>query len=782
MHHRFTRNNLYKLIILLCIVQFYACSPTKYLNDEQSLLSKNTIIVHSDEINEDEKKKIIKDLGFLYKQRPNSKWFLFFPREYFYLKRSQPQDSSWFDKWVRNEIGEPPAIYENQVSSIAANDMQQYLRNKKGYYHATVEHEFLTLNQRTLVMYHVYPRERYRISSISYYSEDKEILKEIEKLNEGRLIQPNDPLDASVFDREKQRIASALQNRGYSSFIPNYIQIKGDSSVTNKTAEIFFDIKTPLPKLYHQKHVVGDINVFTDYSQGQRVENLSIDSTAQAKYYFIGAKPVVKTSFINKLLSLEKGNLYKKTDQQRTFKKLSGLSPYRFVTLQPYQDSLVDSILHYNILLTPFENRWIANYGLNLFYASVNSDRGRQLIGFGVSSSFTNRNFLRRAYQLSFNVEYSNEFEIRPAIVQSANNINVQSNLSLPKQYDLLGLANFLRSSKLISPQTYQRFKDETRTQFSLGYNIQNINDFYTIRSLNTSFGYDYQPVANKRILLRQIGISSNNYELDSLFEERIKDNQFIIRSFADNLLTGFLFKDLSYLRNSSLNKFGFRHTFIGNFELSGGEIFLVNRLLKKDQEIKRFRNDIEFAQYLKFELDSRWLKELPRGQQFAARLNFGYAVPLINEQEIPYSRQFFVGGPNSMRAWQIRELGPGSHSEVVQDNLPFFQQGDIKLELNAEYRFDMFWLLEGALFVDAGNVWTRKTDSNRLGSKFGSRFYEQMAIGMGWGLRFDFSYFIIRFDFGYKLRNPQIVGEKIWVPLKGQKLGVVQVGVNYPF
>ena len=292
-------------------------------------------------------------------------------------------------------------------------------------------------------------------------------------------------------------------------------------------------------------------------------------------------------------------------------------------------------------------------------------------------------------------------------------------------------------------------------------------------------------PNTTNRYQLKQIGVSLNNYELDSIFLKQIEDNQFILNSFTDNLLTGFFFKDFSFIHSGQAGRLGFSNTLITSFELSGGEIFLANRFLSSNSQIDQYNNDIEFAQFFKLEIDSRWNKSFSKGQQFATRFNFGIATPLIRSQEIPYANQFFVGGPNSMRAWQIRELGPGSHLELrdsTNSELPFYQQGDIKLELNAEYRFDLFWLLEGAFFIDAGNIWTRKNDLDRPGSKFTSRFYEQMAVGVGWGLRFDFSYFIIRFDFGYKLRDPNSTLSEPWVPLRGQRLGAVQVGVNYPF
>ena len=210
--------------------------------------------------------------------------------------------------------------------------------------------------------------------------------------------------------------------------------------------------------------------MFTDYRQGQNISSLSIDSLGNNRFYHQNKYPIVRTSYLQELITLRKGDLYKRKDQQRTFKKLSNLTPYRFVSMSTFQDPDIDSLLHYNILLTPYEHKWVAEYGINLFYASVNNnDDGRQLLGFGVSTSFINRNFLRRAYRLSFDAEVSNEFEFSPAIKQSATTVNLQTNLQLPKQYDLLGFAKFMKFAGVLKGDRYQRFKDETRNSIFIG-------------------------------------------------------------------------------------------------------------------------------------------------------------------------------------------------------------------------------------------------------------------------------------------------------------------------
>ena len=202
-------------------------------------------------------------------------------------------------------------------------------------------------------------------------------------------------------------------------------------------------------------------------------------------------------------------------------------------------------------------------------------------------------------------------------------------------------------------------------------------------------------------------------------------------------------------------------------------------------------KREIAFAKYFRYEFDGRYNKEYSGTSSFASRLNLGLIIPFGNNPSAPFIRQFGVGGPNSLRAWNIKEPGPGGYrdplAKLKETPVIFVNQGDIKIELNAEYRFKILLLLDGALFVDAGNVWTLKEDPNRPGSVISGNFIKQMAIGAGYGVRFNFNFFIIRFDCGYKIRSPfeDPYKKSQWYTFKEirqQGLGNVQVAVNYPF
>jgi len=269
-------------------------------------------------------------------------------------------------------------------------------------------------------------------------------------------------------------------------------------------------------------------------------------------------------------------------------------------------------------------------------------------------------------------------------------------------------------------------------------------------------------------------------------------------------LFTGFLFNDLTYLYQTERGKDKANIALISRLELSGLEVFAANKLYNSvfNKSSDWTIGSIEFERLAKLEFDFRWYQKTRERSQLAARVKTGIAVPLDLDRTVSYIKQFSVGGPSSIRAWRPMHVGPGSYLHEgadffsPRDSTIFFMRGDIVLDMSLEYRFDLIWLVEGALFIDAGNVWTIREDPLRPGAKFDLNFLDNLAVGYGYGLRFDFNYFIIRFDLGFKLRYPSIIDSdtgtelrsSYWTgpnwgdKLRSQKLGNFNIAVNYPF
>ncbi len=774
-----------KLLALFVILSFLlgSCSSSKYLREDESLLVKNKLKIDT-EISEDKKNSLAFELSTFYRQKPNTNFMFLFPREWYYF--ANEGDSSWYNNWARNYLGETPSIFRESESFKTSESMENYLRNKKGFYNAEVDYSVTTQNKSTEVKYLIETGPLYTVASLDYIGEDEKLIQVVKGFENSSIIKVGDPIDAGLFDQEKNRIANRLQNLGYANFVPNYINIIGDSTNHAHAVDILIEIRNPGVNQTHKKYRVGNVNIFTDYFQGQNTDQLISKEMHDLIFKRSTPEFYVRPSRINERVSIRRGDLYRRSEQNKSFRKLSTLDAYRFVTVTPSVSSESDSIVDVNIFMTPYQTRWISDTGINLFYSTISAS-GRRLFGFSVDGSLKNRNIFGGAEVFSLDGELGYEFDFSPTVKTSAITGNLQSNLQIPKMLDPFKTVKALNAIGVLSDDNLSEFKDQTTTRISLGYSQTNIIDFYNLRTINASFGYDFRPTTNQTFLIRTFGIDFNDYQLEQSFLDRIDDNPLITNSFESNYFTGFLFRNLSYLYQAPKNAKGFSWAQIANIELSGWEILLANKLLDSGNEW-RFNDNYDFSQFLKLELDTRVYKDLFGESSLALRANAGIAFPLRSTQQVPFPKQFYVGGPNSIRAWQLRELGPGGHSELLLNpiaNQLFYQQGDIKLEFNIEYRYELFWILESAFFIDAGNVWTRSEDETRPGAQFTSDFYKQIAVGAGWGLRWDFKYFLIRFDFGYRLRNPFPHPEKgnYWQPLNTFKfLGNVNIAVNYPF
>ncbi len=759
------------------------CQTSKYLSQDQSLLKKNDLNLKTD-VGPDEKAALKFELETFYRQKPNSKFFVLFPSEWFYLVNEG--DSSWYNNWSRNWIGEKPSYFLESKTAETAESMKNFLRNKKGFYNAEVDYTVNTSKKKTRVKYNIKTNEQYKIASVEYIGEDQALVNLIKNLDSPSLLKKDGPIDYVVFDQEKNRISTELQNLGYANFVPNYITIKGDSTNQKNAIDIFVEINNPGLNERHKRYRIGDINIYTDYYQGQNTQNTISDEIHGLIFKREIKKFIVKPSRLNQKTFLRKNDLYRREAQSKTYQKLSSLDFYRFITINPSVSTVSDTIIDINIFLTPHEKKWISDSGINLFYSTI-SAAGRRLFGFSVGGSLENRNIFGGAERLTIEGEIGYEFDFSPKVRTSAITGNFQANLKVPKVFDPVRTIGLMNKIGIVGDNRYQTFKEETTTNIALGYNITNIIDYYDLRTVSTSFGYDYKPNPRHNYLIRSTGLDYNSAALESNFLLRISNNPLILKSFESNVLTGFLFKNLTYVYQSNKNKSGFSWANITNIELSGWEILLANKLLDPDN-IWQFNSDIQYSKFVKLEFDNRWYKDIGEKSSFASRLAVGAAFPLAKDQEIPFIKQFYVGGPNSIRAWQLRELGPGGYADKLKNPVPnelFFQQGDLKLEFSLEYRFDVIWYLEGAFFLDGGNIWTRNEDLARPGSNFTRNFYNDIAMGVGWGLRWDFSYFNIRFDFGYPIRNPfpnEQTGSH-WLPPSTFKfLGNVNIAVNYPF
>lgn len=785
------RSLLYLLYAGLALLG-QSCGTAKYLKGGDYLLKKNEIII--DEVEKIENKPSLKyELSTLLKQKKNGKFF-FVPREWFYFKTNPPKDGKPIRNWINRVIAEPPTIYEEELAGQTAEAMRRYMAYK-GYYDAEV---FFEDEQRSKakvgVKYYVYPNHRYRIDSVSFISEDPLVDSILNATKERTLLKVGEGLDGKLYELEKARITRQLRNQGYAEFFSNYIPyMEVDTTIGAHRAHVQMVVNPPYNDSLHQVYRVGKITVLPEYRitlpESQLRDTLINGITFLSEDFDFLVKPQV----ILDAIEFVEGRVYRQIDYDRTNQQLGSLSIYRFVRIKEQADSLDPLVRNIRIELTPNKfNEFGFDFELDYTNRSNTSGAGN-LIGISGSPSLRNRNFLRGAEVMVGNL--SSGVEINPEDNRFWNTIDfgIQADLYLPRFRDYLGFWKTINrlSFRRRDPEEFSNFfsglNSQGSTRISASYNYVLLLDFYRYNLFTASYGYDFQPDQSNRYIINNLAIDYFNPRTQQAFEVLLDANTFLARSFGDQLFVSLLFREFNYVYNGSTNRLGERNYFSLNLETAGAEIWASNSIYNAFAAKADTFNlgNTDFSQYIRLEGDLRYLRSYGPKNAIATRVSLGIVRPFGFSQDVPYVKQFYVGGPNSIRAWAARSLGPGGFvdSLTLDTNNPllFYQTGDLKLEFNLEYRFNIFWRLNGAVFLDGGNIWTLREDTSRPESQFLLRsrqiigadgeltvadpFYKQIALGTGFGLRFDFTYFIFRLDMGLRLKYPyRWKNDQYWV------------------
>lgn len=785
----------YTILFTVVLLSLCACNTTKYLDDGEALLVGNDIELNS-KGNVDQKRALTYQLTTLYKQTENSN-FLFIPREWFYFATGDPGDTTKLDRWQRRVIAEEPAIYDPELRKATAQSMTYFLQ-RQGYFNAMVKDTVKIRRKKAKVTYEVYPFQQFTIDTVHFKSEDTIIHQVLQDISYNSHLKEGRGIDGKLYERERDRVSTYLRNHGYAYFYNTFIQpLSADTTVTPKRAQIYFEVSPPFEDSLHQAYRVGQVEVFLDYIPGAKeccVRDTTIgDVVIYSSNDFFRVKP--KTLY--DAVYLHRGEVFSQANYDKTNQQMSSLGVFRFVRMKKSVDSIQPNLLNIRVELTS-QKRMEIGFDLTANFASRNASGAGNLIGLEASPSLRNRNLLRGAELLITDFSAGVEFNPAPTAIASGDfwntvDLRFQSSMLLPRFTDYLGLWRL--TEKLTNrgappdegseeQSLYDQVRENATTRISASYNYLLIRDFYQYDLFTATYGFDFQRSANQRLLVNHVGIDYLSPRTLPRFDSLLLVNPFLERSFGEQLFASFLFRDLNYVFNSRTNRRGNSYYVGYILELAGAEVWggnvLYNAFVDEPDtlRLRLGRNATDFSQYVRTEVDLRRYWQSNRDRNVAARFAFGIARPFGYTSDVPYVKQFFAGGPVSVRAWAPRGLGPGAYedplSRNIQNNTRLYQTGDIRIEANLEYRFKIFWLLNGALFLDAGNVWTIERDPNRCGSQFllsadeydcvdefgktiryvNEPFYRQIAVGGGMGFRFDFSYFILRLDLATKLRH----------------------------
>ena len=707
-----------------------ACSTTRVLPQGTYRLAGNKVKVEGRQVSSSE-------LTSYVTQKPNTSLFGYSPAVAIYNWADTAD--TWWNNFIRR-MGAPPVIYDERQVQASIDNMENHLEYI-GYYGSKVRSEVAYKKKRAYVTYYVEPGQQYTIRSINYeLPEDEEFRREFEMDLRRTTIKEGQFLSESSLEAETVRSSEFFRNRGYYGFDKSFYFCEADTLSHDGTAALTMAIRNyprngnPENAKPHRKYTIG--NVTMSYPQ----------------------EIPIRTSVLEELNILRPGMPYSERAVNATYSRLSNLSVFNNVnvTMNAVSDDVVDCDI--NLL-----NGGIQGFKANL-EASVNSTG---LFGISPQLSYFHKNIFHGGELLNLGLKGNFQFKTKEPV--RSTEFSISSTLRIPK---LIGLPNSLfRGSNL------------PHTDVSLGFSYQDRPE-YKRTMITTSFGYTgsmgrnfyYQFFPFQANIVRLFSVSESF--LDRLFEDL-----FMLNAYSNHFDVG-MGGMLYYTTDASAIPKRTYHYARLNFDVSGNIISLFNSAMPTNEVGRHTIWDVPYSQYVRGELQLGQTLCFGDGdgQAVAFRFLVGAGYGYGNSTTVPFEKQFYAGGANSMRGWQARALGPGRVEPWTEYFLIPSQTGDFKMEANVEYRFPIFWKLEGALFVDAGNIWDLRKGVGTEGTNFS---FDSIAADWGMGIRVNLDFILVRIDLGTKVYEPcrpvdeRLIGPAEW--LKGGNFAL-HFGVGYPF
>lgn len=776
------KSKLYQLTILVIylIVVTTSCSPVKHVADDEYLLDRYRVKVKDGNVKNEELKDYIR-------QKPNKRILgIRFHLWLYNLSSKKNTKEKGLNNWLRT-IGEKPVIYDSYIKEKSAEYLKTYLNNK-GYYNSDVEDLVQFKRKRARVLYRVHVNEPYKIRKVLYTCLDSSLAPIFHRDTVNTLIKVGDNFDLDLLESERKRIEVFLKNKGYYNFNKEFIQFQADSSSRTKDVELRMIIKrfqekgpnNSILSSNHKKYILNEVSFFTNFDQkealSQREKYYSnLDTSYIDSIQFISkGKDNINNRVILQSNFMQKGEFYSLYNTDKTYKHLNSLRLFKLINIRFDEvDSLANDSLNIGYVDTKVQ---LTKFYLQSYTIELQGTNSYGNIGVGGNFLYQHRSLFGGAEITDFRI--NGAIEALDTTILEFNRINraieLGGNITVSIPKFMLPIFKGERFSKKYSP----------KTQISLGYNYQDRLEYQ--RSVaNMSYGYIWDGNRFLKHSFKLLEINAVNLPYASTEFKNYIDSTYLKSSYDNHLVSvlnyGLVFNNQDIKKNRDF------YFFRLNAEISGNILSGVSELTNatKNDEGNYLVFGIPFSQYAKSDIDFRYYNVINKSNSFVLRLFGGVGIPYGNSSSLPFEKMYFSGGANSIRAWNVRDLGPGSYSGGSKTRFPN-QTGDIKLEANLEYRFKMFWLLEGAVFVDAGNIWNLNSDEFEGGLFRKDEFYKEFAVGSGFGTRFDFSFFIFRLDLGVKLRDPSFEQKERWVfgnrDLTWQNDFTVNIGIGYPF
>lgn len=748
-----------------------SCSVQKFIPEGSYLLDKVKVESDSKEV-----KPI--DVRSYIRQTANNRWFSLVKVPMHIYALSGRDTTKWMNRFIQR-IGDKPVIYDPYYMERSKNDMRHALMNR-GYMQAQITTDTKVKNKKLALTYNVHPGTAYRISSWKYEVGNDSIRQNLQHYH-TTLLHRDMNFDVDLLDAERQQITNYLQNRGFYNFNKELITCTADTMLNTYKVELTFHIApSTVPNLeVYKRFTIGKVKVLTDFDM-TRLEQSDWEAHYDSMQYkgldiYFKQRPFLRPEVLAQSIRIEGGDWYREDRLQRTQSILGRLSAVRYSDVRYVESKRDSSVLDAYILLS--RNR------PNSFSAEIEGTNSAGDLGAAASVSYQNKNLFRGSelFTLKLRGAYEAVTGLQGYTNENYTEYGVETSINFPR-FLFPFISSDLRRRILATSEVALQYNSQDRPEFSR-------------RAASASWSYRW---AYRQKWQYKVDVLDLNYVympwISPTFRRDYLDNpqnqNSILKYNYNNLLImkmgyGFTYHSDGSLSSSALgNSYSVRF----NIESAGNMLYAFSHLFKsKRNDMNQYTvMNIGYAQYIKADVDYAKSFRIDWRNSIVFHIGTGIAYPYGNSEMLPFEKRYFAGGANSVRGWLVRRLGPGKFMGNDR-NIDFMNQsGDIKLDVNLEYRTKLFWKLNGAFFVDAGNIWTIKEYQDQPGGAFRfDSFYKQIALAYGIGFRFDFDYFVLRFDGGMKAINPAYESGKARYPIIHPDFGrdfAFHFAVGYPF
>lgn len=751
---RLTHIFLISLIILLFAA---GCSSTRHVPKGEYMLDDVTIQVEGD------KDISSQELVNYLRQTPNHEVLGFWKLQLGTYNLSGNDTSKWYNRWVRR-MGQPPVIYQQSLTDASARQLDLALTNR-GYLDATVEVDTVMKpdEKKIDVTYRIVTGNPHKITSIAYDIPDTAVARIIMADSLLFTLKPGDKFDRDNLDSERAMITQRLRNQGYYAFNKEYITFYADTAENSKDVSLTMTVRPPRKAIgdrlpvdslaSHSKYFINRVFFVTDSRGGTSISDIRAEAVDTVQYKDVtilyGKDHYLTPSSLQEKCFITPGELYKSSEVDRTYESLSRLGILKSINIELVPVGIIDG------------NQWLDAYILlsrnkkQSITFDVEGTNSEGDLGFGLGATYQHRNLAKGSQLLTARLRMNYE--------SLSGSFNGLINDRYTEYAGEIGIT----FPKFEFPFASQRVKQRLNvsTEFAVSFNYQERPEYTRIIA---GAAWKYKWINRENTRRHNFDLLDINYvylperTLDFL-DQIAPDNPLLRYSYEDHFIMSMAYR--YYFTNKRIPSTLLRrytlqptiYTIRASIETAGNLLYLLSSVSgaqRHDGMYELF--GIKYSQYVKGEIDYAITRNFDSRHSLAFHVGGGLGVPYGNSSVMPFEKRFYAGGANGVRGWGVRTLGPGSYNSKNSVTDFINQCGDIRLDLSLEYRAKLFWVLEGGAFVDAGNIWTIHNYENQPGGMFRfDSFWKQIAMAYGVGLRFDFTYFLLRLDLGMKAYNP---------------------------